>query len=1048
MHTMTKNLVSWLGLTLGAFTCFSACGSSGTKSSPGAAGGEGGEAADSTTTAGPSTSSGGVGGTQIGPGDACQLHQDCDDRDFCNGEERCDPTNADADESGCVPGSDPCPTASCDEDAQICVTCDEGDVDEDGHAALSCGGDDCDDNDDDRYPGNTEVCDAEGHDEDCDLDTLGGPSDADKDDDQFDDAGCCNELPDGELACGTDCDDDQSGVNPGSPEACNDIDDNCDGDVDLDEDGETLKLNWYEDRDADGHGLTSSLTLACAPPDTETQWVNESGDCLDDPDDENSAGVNPGVAELCDDRQLDENCSGIIDENCPCLPSDAPRPCGPVDENGDLLLDTNGEPLVTGRCTRGTQSCVDAQWADDCVGWVGPIPEICTDENLGEDDDENCDGITDGDAAPDDLKETRYRDGDGDGFGLTNDSQFSCEGTGDYTADTGGDCNDDNDEVNSGQVEACNGIDDNCDDILDGTVSTNDMKYVYFRDQDHDDFGLSSDSELLCGPSGNYTTLEGGDCDDGEDLVYPTQTEACNGIDDNCNGILDGTSVNNDLKSEYYRDKDLDTYGSENTTASYCTGTQPSGWVLPPDSEESLDCNDNNPNINPEATETCDGVDQNCNGTNDNNDNAASSSCEITGQIASADCDVDTCVVESCLGTYLDCDNDYDCETNGDANLDHCGECNNGCWLACNDSDCDEVEGLGLGYNHSCAVTSQGRVACWGANDLHQVSSSNSTPMAEPELVTDVTGAKTIAAGYNHTCAVVGTANEVWCWGSNAEGQLGHTPSTSRNPSAVDDGALTGATDVAGGGFHSCAVVAGGEVRCWGQRSSGQLGNGSTAGTPLSNASAVVLADSTTHLTGIADVTAGESHTCARTTGGSVYCWGSNASGELGTGGSASPNPVATSVSGLSGVDMLVAGTAHTCALVSGNVFCWGNNGFQQLGQATGSSYPTPTQISGLTDAVAISAGALHTCAIRAAGSVVCWGNNEAGERGDAAPAAPSATRVTVSSLSASLLASGGIHNCAVRSNGAAVCWGNNVSGQLGNGATSSTHLIQAISPL
>ena len=361
----------------------------------------------------------------------------------------------------------------------------------------------------------------------------------------------------------------------------------------------------------------------------------------------------------------------------------------------------------------------------------------------------------------------------------------------------------------------------------------------------------------------------------------------------------------------------------------------------------------------------------------------------------------------------------------------------------------DEVEQLALGYKHSCALTSGGRVVCWGANDLHQVSSSSGTPIAEPELVDELGDrAKVIAAGYNHTCAIAGASNEVWCWGSNSQAQLGYSASTFRNPSAVDEGDLTGATNLAGGGFHSCAVVAGGEVRCWGQRSSGQLGNDSTAGTPASNPAIVVLADGTTPLSGVASVTAGATHTCARTTSGGVYCWGSNASGELGTGGSANPNPRATPASGISGVDMLVAGTAHTCALGGGAVHCWGDNTFLQVGQATGSSYPTPTQVTGLTDAVAIAAGALHTCAMRASGAVVCWGNNDTGERGDTAPAAPSATRVTVSSLSAMLLAGGGIHNCAIRGNGSTVCWGNNVYGQLGNGETSSTHLIQTISPL
>lgn len=1056
MYTIVRrNRALLWPLTLSAFVALGGCGSSsssGSSSSNGSGGAAGEGGADATSKGGNGGTNGnGANSTTRGPDGPCQLHKDCDDGRFCNGEERCDPDARGADENGCVRGEDPCPTASCDESADNCVSCDEGDVDQDGHAALACGGDDCDDNDPDRYPGNTEVCDAEGHDEDCDLDTLGGPSDADKDDDNYVDSACCNALPDGKLVCGNDCDDDRAGVNPGSPEACNGIDDNCDGEIDVDEDGATLKQKWYEDRDGDGHGNTSSLVEACSPPENETQWVNQGGDCLDDPENENSAGVNPGVAEACDDRELDENCNGTVDENCPCLPTDPPRPCGPVDENGNLLLDANGEPLVTGRCARGTQSCVDARWAEECVGSIGPIPEICTDADLGEDDDENCDGITDGIDATDDMKVTRFLDSDGDGWGVTGDTRFSCEATGDYTALKGGDCNDAVATINPGQTEVCNDIDDNCDGILDGETVTNDQKHTFYRDQDDDLFGVSADSQLACGPAGHYTAEVGGDCDDGDKLVNPTQYEACNGFDDNCDGIVDGVSADNDMKSIYYRDQDLDTYGNPNNTALYCTGQQPGGWVLPPEDEANLDCNDNNASINPQATETCNGVDQNCNGQNDTNDPAAAASCEITGQVASAACQVNTCVVASCLGSYLDCDDAFDCETDGSNDIDNCGECDNGCWFDCDASKCDELEQLALGYNHSCAVTSSGRVVCWGANDLHQVSSSNGSPIAEPVLV-DAIGnrAKGIAAGYNHTCAIVGRDNEVWCWGSNAYAQLGHIVSPPMNPSAVDEGDLTGATDLAGGGFHSCAVVAGGEVRCWGLRTSGQLGNGSTSamgGGVVANATAVVLADYSTHLSGVADVTAGDSHTCARTTAGTVYCWGSNASGELGS-GSANPTPVATAVPGLSGVSMVVAGAAHTCALVSGAVHCWGDNSSRQVGQATGSSYAAPTQVSGLTDAVAISAGALHTCVLRTGGAVVCWGSNDVGERGDASLGSPSATRTTVASLTGSTLASGGAHNCAVRRNGAGVCWGNNVSGQLGNGATTSTHQVQPISPL
>ena len=171
----------------------------------------------------------------------CTSNNDCDDELFCNGPEQCEPDDAEADARGCITGSLPCP-ASCDEETDECVT-DCVDADGDGHSDMECGGDDCDDNDPDRFPGNTEICND--HDEDCDPETLGD----DADEDGFVSDECCN--PDGRsMVCGRDCDDSLAGVNPTAVDACGGGDEDCDGDID-----EEPSLTFYRDIDGDGFGI-------------------------------------------------------------------------------------------------------------------------------------------------------------------------------------------------------------------------------------------------------------------------------------------------------------------------------------------------------------------------------------------------------------------------------------------------------------------------------------------------------------------------------------------------------------------------------------------------------------------------------------------------------------------------------------------------------------------------------------------------------------------------------------------------------------------------
>jgi alpha-tubulin suppressor-like RCC1 family protein len=190
-------------------------------------------------------------------------------------------------------------------------------------------------------------------------------------------------------------------------------------------------------------------------------------------------------------------------------------------------------------------------------------------------------------------------------------------------------------------------------------------------------------------------------------------------------------------------------------------------------------------------------------------------------------------------------------------------------------------------------------------------------------------------------------------------------------------------------GNHVCAVKEDGTVRCWGSNSSGQLGNG-TGGAGQFSASPVTVGS---NLTDAVAVAVGTAHSCALRATGSVACWGANSSGTLGDGtqtSRSSPVPVLNpDGSTLIGVVAIAAGSSHTCAVrVDGTARCWGSKSFGQLGTGGGAivaplNLTTAATVVGLSDAVSITAGSGHTCAVRASGAVSCWGSNALGELGN-----------------------------------------------------------------
>lgn len=360
------------------------------------------------------------------------------------------------------------------------------------------------------------------------------------------------------------------------------------------------------------------------------------------------------------------------------------------------------------------------------------------------------------------------------------------------------------------------------------------------------------------------------------------------------------------------------------------------------------------------------------------------------------------------------------------------------------------LQKLAEGSSFGCALDDQGQVLCWGLNTSGQLGTgATSTPgmdRARPDSTAPVvklsgqplTGATDIAVGSSHACALTSDGN-AWCWGIGTSGQLG-TGNTTSLPYAAQVKASAHFTQIALGSLHTCAIDDQSKVWCWGSNASGQVDppdGGSPVPTPTEIAPGVPPA---------VRVAAASAHSCAACADGSVWCWGTNSSGQLGNGTTSSVVGAAqaSAAPGASGpMDEISAGDSHTCARQGGSVWCWGLNSSGQLGQGdfVNRTKPTPVTLAG--QAMQVSAHGGHTCARYGAfgtGRVACWGSNQLGEVGTGDEVdTPDPFPQPLAAID--LIGTGANQSCARSGDGILWCWGAGGHGQLGDGQFTSSAL-------
>ena len=330
---------------------------------------------------------------------------------------------------------------------------------------------------------------------------------------------------------------------------------------------------------------------------------------------------------------------------------------------------------------------------------------------------------------------------------------------------------------------------------------------------------------------------------------------------------------------------------------------------------------------------------------------------------------------------------------------------------------------VAAGYFHSCGITPDGKLWCWGADDLGQLGDGiNGGDKNIPTRVTSDVNWKTVAGGGTHTCGIK-TDGTLWCWGKNDFGQLGIETQDESLSLPTQVTSESGWALISAGCAHTCGVKTDSTFWCWGRNDSGQLGIGTTD-------SGQNLPAQVTGGSGWVSVSTGCLHTCGIKTDSTLWCWGNNYAGQLGNNNWSSEKiPVSVNAN----FSLVSGGSTHTCGILKDDsLACWGENENGQLGDGSGDNQNTPTQIR--TGFATVSAGSSHTCGTTTNGNLCCWGNNEYGQLGNGNWDNLDIPNCLNTSPDWKILSGGSAHTCGIKNDGTLWCWGRNDSGQLGNG--------------
>ena len=483
---------------------------------------------------------------------------------------------------------------------------------------------------------------------------------------------CPNEIPAGYVPPKADnpigafdCDDSNSQVYPAAQEVCDEIDNDCNGEVD-DYTGLNAPI-WFADADGDGFGFFDNSIQTCVPP---ANYVEGYGDC-----DDSDALIHPwvegqeGGVEVCDEEGKDENCNGIINED-----SASNTSVWYQDSDGDGF---GANFIFRHACEQPQGFIPETGDCNDLDASIYPAAqEACNNT------DDNCDGSIDEGyniTAPTGST-IFYADQDGDGFGTSAFVRLQCSEPSGFVSNSD-DCNDNTVLISPDADEYCNEIDDDCDGDVDEEDALD--KSVFYADTDSDGFGDALNTLEACPinqPVGYLS--DNSDCDDNDSAQYPGADEYCNGEDDDCNGGFDENYALD--TNTYYFDGDGDGYGISQITTQACAGV--ANFVSNDD-----DCNDASALVRPFATEYCNNIDDDCDGSVDD------SAIDAIEYYADGDADEHGALIDTVTGyDLLSCPN-FDPQTGLPVTPAGFSE---------TDDDCDDTNaGINPSMNELCTLT-------------------------------------------------------------------------------------------------------------------------------------------------------------------------------------------------------------------------------------------------------------------------------------------------------------------------------------------------------